>query len=122
MPTFRVCQTLAVLGYAESEVAERLRADSPREVFLPNRFDTPALEEQFAAAHSEMLRIGAVAEWPFPGTRPLLVLPCSAAVSSAGKFRPIFDARDLNLFLRHRSFRYETLSDLVAPLTHNVRR
>ena len=102
-------------GYSADEVAARLQGSRPTEVCLPNRFASEQDEQAFHEAHVEMLRIGAVAKWPFEGTRPRLILPCSG-VWQRGKFRAIYDARYLNLFLRYIRFHYEMLMDLIALL------
>ena len=108
------------------EAEEKLDALVPQEVFLPNLSSVHA-ETKFrngeVADHAafvseqiqELVADGRLAQWHFPeGRMPRCVLPLGVAVRELQmKLRMIFDGRYINLWLKYKRFKYETVQDVL---------
>lgn len=103
-------------GFSPLEVTSLLQHPTPPSVALPNR--VPPEQADFVRSEIQTnLSRGSVIPWPFPHTRPFILLPLSVAFNSRGKRRLILDARFVNLWLDYLPFSYEKLQD-VADYAH----
>jgi hypothetical protein len=99
-------------GLSDAQVAQMLQHDRPPSMVLPNRVDPDHLDFVRGEIQTNCAR-GSAIVWPFPGTRPWVLLSLSVATNSQGKQRLILDARPVNLWLQYLAFSYERVQDVA---------
>lgn len=105
-------------GYGQQEAQHMLTSTTVSPLVFPNLLGRPE-DQSFAAEQVQKnVSCGALLPWPFPGTRPAVVLSLAVVTNSYGKRRLIVDGRPINLRQKRLPFKYETASDAVRMLAN----
>jgi hypothetical protein len=99
-------------GLADAEISHIFQQARPPPMVLPNRVEAEHLEFVRTEIQTNCKR-GSAIVWPFPATRPWVLLSLSVATNSQGKRRLILDARPVNLWLQYLAFSYERVQDVA---------